>query len=753
MKRKIFLIVIAAIIVLAVISWLVLWGMDAYAKRPVTGKLSFNSQKLAAKDYTAGNFIISWKPDNGGTLSITHQSQPAKVLWQSIRGESFVAAAIGTATITESRGLFTIKDNISKVYCDQAIDDMNASPDSVDITGTVTSGTGSVGYKIILRQNNSNDLSMDLTFDDKNINRSFLTCTSSKDEHFFGFGEQFSCFDMKGKRLPIFCSEQGVGRGAQPITAGANLTAGAGGDWHNSYAGVPHYITSRLRSMFLENYEYSIFDMRQEDRVQVQLFSPAMKAHILSGSSPSDLIKTYTAFSGRMRPLPEWITSGAVVGMQGGTDKVRSIYQQLKQQQAPVSAFWLQDWQGQRVTSFGKQLWWNWEADKDRYPGWEQLVSGMGADGVRMMVYVNPFLVDVSEKSNARRNLFKEAEDKGYLVKNRNGGTYMIKGAAFSAGLLDLTNPQACIWIKQVIKDQVIGAGAKGWMSDFGEGLPCDAVLSSGEDAAAYHDKYPEVWARLNREAIDEAGMGDDIVFFSRSGYTRSPGYSTLFWEGDQLVSWDEYDGIKTAVCGLLSSGMSGFSFNHSDIGGYTTINSPLKNYHRSKELLLRWMELNAFSTVFRTHEGNLPDDNVQFYTDNETMAGFNRTARIYAAWDFYRRQLIREAADTGLPVVRHPFIHYPDDSAVYPIWCRQFMVGSEFMVAPVLDEGQASVTLYLPAGEWVHAWSGKKYGESARGSNITVDAPIGKPAVFYCAGSAAGEKFIQNLKQAGVLY
>jgi alpha-glucosidase (family GH31 glycosyl hydrolase) len=218
------------------------------------------------------------------------------------------------------------------------------------------------------------------------------------------------------------------------------------------------------------------------------------------------------------------------------------------------------------------------------------------------------------------------------------------------------------------------------------------------------------------------------------------------------MVSWDRNDGIKSAVTGLLSSGLSGFSFNHSDIGGYTTINNPIMNYHRSKELLLRWMELSAFTSVYRTHEGNLPDANVQFYTDEDTLNQFSRFASVYAAWEPYRRQLVQEAAANGLPVVRHPFIHYPTDPEVYSINYQQFMVGSELMVAPVLDQGQAKVHLYLPAGEWVHVWSGQRYGNADKGAYIDVAAPISQPAVFYRAGSAAGEKFVSGLKAAGVL-
>src|SRR5918995_2458513 len=107
--------------------------------------------------------------------------------------------------------------------------------------------------------------------------------------------------------------------------------------------------------------------------------------------------------------------------------------------------------------------------------------------------------------------------------------------------------------MESVIREELLANGASGWMADFGEGLPYDAVLSSGADPKTYHDRYAEEWARVNREAIREAGREDDIVFFSRSGYIQSPRYSTLFWGGGQLVDWGEPDGIKSAVTGLLT--------------------------------------------------------------------------------------------------------------------------------------------------------------------------------------------------------
>jgi sulfoquinovosidase len=204
-------------------------------------------------------------------------------------------------------------------------------------------------------------------------------------------------------------------------------------------------------------------------------------------------------------------------------------------------------------------------------------------------------------------------------------------------------------------------------------------------------------------------------------------------------------------VTGMLTSGLSGYSLTHSDIGGYTTLDHPLIRYHRSKELLMRWTELAAFTAVFRTHEGNRPEDNHQIYSDGETLRHFSRLARVYEAWQPYRAQLVEEAAETGLPVVRHPFIHYPDDPEVQGLE-YQFMVGSELMVAPVLDPGKQEVALYLPVGEWVHVWSGRTYGSRSEGVYETVGAPIGEPAVFYKKGSAAGAQFREDLENKGLL-
>lgn len=89
--------------------------------------------------------------------------------------------------------------------------------------------------------------------------------------------------------------------------------------------------------------------------------------------------------------------------------------------------------------------------------------------------------MQMDEKKNVRRHLFEEAKKLDILVKDKNGGPYMVPNTAFDVGMLDFTHPKAEKWFKQILQEMVED-GVRGWMADFGEGLPIDACLYSGFD-------------------------------------------------------------------------------------------------------------------------------------------------------------------------------------------------------------------------------------------------------------------------------
>ena len=156
-----------------------------------------------------------------------------------------------------------------------------------------------------------------------------------------------------------------------------------------------------------------------------------------------------------------------------------------------------------------------------------------------------------------------------------------------------------------------------------------------------------------------------------RAGFSGVQAHCPLLWAGDQSVDFTRHDGIGTVITAALSAGLVGNAYSHSDCGGYTSL---LGNV-RTAELMQRWCELAAFAPVMRSHEGNRPDDNLQYDSTPELLACFARWSRVHAALAPYVRHLCDEAADCGLPAQRPLFLHYPDDPALWtragpvPLW------------------------------------------------------------------------------------
>ena len=552
---------------------------------------------------------------------------------------------------------------------------------------------------------------------DGSINRLWLRLKAEADEHVIGGGEQFSALDLRGKTYPIWTREQGVGRNKlTEITRLADASDGSGGDYHTTFFPQPTFLSSRMYFAHLENYEYAELDFREKDYHELALWTPALRLVLGEGKSYADLLEQLTAFLGRQPMLPDWAMRGLWLGVQGGTARAREMEARCKAGGMDVSAVWIQDWEGKRVTSFGKRLQWDWRWNKELYPELDKVIS---ADDTAWMGYINPYLVEGGV-------LFCEAQEKGYFVKNADGADYLFDFGEYDCGVVDLSKPAAFAWYKNVIKENLIGLGFKGWMADFGEYLPADAVCHGGS-GMALHNAWPMLWARCNREAVEEAGKLGEIVFFMRAGAAGSQKYATLIWGGDQCVDWSEDDGLPSAITAALTAGMSGYGLHCSDIGGYTT----LFHLKRDAELLLRWTEFAAFTPVMRSHEGNRPDSNVQLYDTPELITAAARLTRIHDALLPYLKACVRENAERGLPVMRPLFLAAPDEARAYARENYSYLLGDELLVAPVVEPDADSRRCWLPEGEWIHLWT----GERCSAGEHTVSAPLGRPPVFYRAG------------------
>jgi alpha-glucosidase (family GH31 glycosyl hydrolase) len=345
-----------------------------------------------------------------------------------------------------------------------------------------------------------------------------------------------------------------------------------------------------------------------------------------------------------------------VVGLEGGTDSVTAIVELMQSYDIPLAGIWLQDWVGLRHSYDGDRLIWNWEVNPEWYPNWNAMVKSWHDRGTRVLTYLNPFFSDPTNYTNtSRHNFVQDGLHNHYFIYNSiTSEPYLMSSLSIEFYMLDLTNPAAVLWMKQIIRNYTISeAMSSGWMADFGEYLPFDAKLFSGVSAAEYHNVYPQDWARLNIEILQEMNLTTEILYFMRSAWIQSPRYNSIFWEGDQLVSWDEFDGMKSVILGALASGLCGHTISHSDIGGYN-VNYDY-GYVRDEEILSRWTELSTFgSGLLRTHIGSSTDSkNFQVYESDSSLLHFKKFTKIYSELSQYRNTLIQEAVTKGLPLIR----------------------------------------------------------------------------------------------------
>ena len=561
-----------------------------------------------------------------------------------------------------------------------------------------------------------------VSFDDSGsnggYNRFWLQFENPLGEQIYGCGETYSKFDLKGEVVRIFVAEhQNANRIGRKLIRqtifGKAAAKPAAFSKYESYYAQPTYVSSKKYFMHADTDQYAEFNFFTPGLTELY-FQGLPTLYFYEGKNFPKISEKLSSMLGRQRELPDWVYDGAILAVQQGPDVINEKIQKAQGAGARVCGIWSQDWCGCRRTGFGYQVMWNWEQDRELYPELEAHIKKWKEQGIRFRGYINPFMA-------LEKDLYKEASAKGYCVKDKDGKDYLVTITTFPAAMIDFTNPEAYEWYKGVIKKNMIGIGMGGWMADFGEYLPMDCVLYNGESPELWHNRWPAIWAKLNREAVEECGVQDDVFFFTRAGHTGTIKESAMMWTGDQHVDWSEDDGMPSVIPATLSLAMSGYGLTHSDIGGYTTF----QKMRRSKELLMRWEEMNAFSPLMRSHEGNQPVNNVQFADDAELLAQLARTTKMHAALKPYLKKCVAENAERGIPVMRPVFYHYDEPEAYKE--STEYLLGRDILVAPVLKEGAVSRTVYLPKDNWVNIFTGQQY----YGGTVEVKAPIGQPPVF----------------------
>lgn len=555
-------------------------------------------------------------------------------------------------------------------------------------------------------------------------NRLSVAFRCAPGEHFLGLGGQSWDVDHRGQTVPIWVQEDGISKESDDRRPDLWPLMGTR---HSTHTPMPIYLSSRGYVLLLETPYRSIFSLcsEAEDVIRVEAWEGAVRLRVFYGPTPAEAIRRLTGYLGRPA-LPPAFAFAPWIDAIFGEDNVRRVAERLRAEGIPVSLVWTEDWRGGTADTFGYTLDEDWRLDRDLYPHFEQLAVDLHHLGYKLLVYNNTFLEEDVD-------VWPEASSQGYTIHDAQGDPYhFIDGKFRQSSLADLSNPAAWAWVQSVYREG-LEAGADGYMADFAEWLPVDAVLASGEDAEGAHNLYPVEFQRLNRELFDEMSAADGVerLFFVRSAYLGSQPLVSVVWGGDQQTDFSLGDGLPSVIPIGIGLGVTGFPYYGHDIAGYMSqLTDP-----SDKELWFRWASLGALSPVMRTHHGKSAQDDWSWESDAETTDHFRRWATLHQRLFPYLYALARDAAETGIPMMRPFALHAPGWEPGWQL-TDEFLLGDRIAVAPVLERDARSRLVELPEGAWYPLLGGAPLQMPGGGGQAQVDAPLTECPAFVPGGA-----------------
>lgn len=485
-------------------------------------------------------------------------------------------------------------------------------------------------------------------------------------ETIYGLGERFGAFVKNGQSIDIWNEDGGTTS-------------------EQAYKNVPFYLSSEGYGVLVENPGGVSFEVASEmtTRVQFSVEGQRLSYLVIDGPTPKDVLRRYTALTGRAPLLPEWsyglwLTTSFTTDYDEAT--VMSFVDGMAERNIPLSVFhfdcfWMRGFQ-----------WSDFVWDPDTFADPEGLIACLHERGLKVCVWINPYIAQKSP-------LFDEGMEHRYLVHKANGDVWQTDLWQAGMALVDFTNPEACRWYSAHLQ-ALLDMGVDCFKTDFGERIPVrDIAWHDGSDPEKMHNYYTHLYNEMVfRLLVEHRGEGE-AVLFARSA-TAGGQQFPVHWGGDNDSSLPS---MGETLRGGLSLTSSGFAYWSHDIGGFEGEPDPV--------VFKRWLAFGLLSSHSRLHGSS--SFRVPWVFDEETVEVARRFTKIKQQLVPYLMRCAQHAHETGTPVMRSMFVEFPQDRA-----CRyldtQYMLGGDIVVAPVFDP-IGEVHFYLPAGEWTNAFTGQR--------------------------------------------
>ncbi|MFR8427820.1 MAG: TIM-barrel domain-containing protein [Roseburia inulinivorans] len=428
-----------------------------------------------------------------------------------------------------------------------------------------------------------------------------------------------------------------------------------------------------------------------------------------------DIVGGYTYLTGRT-PLPQLWTLGYHQSRWGydSADCIKKVAGKYRELDIPCDTmhFDIDYMDGYRVFT------WN---EKD-YGDPAETIQELADEGFKAVCIIDPGV-----KLDPGYEKYDEGIAGDYFAKTPEGEVYVNAVWLGDSVYPDFGQPKVRKWWAENQKF-LTDIGVAGVWNDMNEPasfhgeLPSDVVFTDEDQKsthAAMHNVYGHLMSKATYEGLKEQ-TGKRPFVITRACYAGSQKYTTV-WTGDNQSLWSH---LQMAVPQLCNLGLSGLAFAGTDVGGFGA--------DCTAELLCRWVQVGAFSPLFRNHSSNGSIYQEPWQFGEKTVNIYRKFVELRYRLLPYLYDLFAECEKTGLPIMRPLVLHYEKDENTWNL-NDEFLVGEHLLVAPVLEQGQTKKMVYLPEGIWYDFNTGKRYEGK---QYYLVDAPLDTCPMFAKAGS-----------------
>lgn len=527
----------------------------------------------------------------------------------------------------------------------------------------------------------------------------------------YGFGEKFDSVDQKGKLVRACVREKCFQQGEY------------------AYCSMPFFMTPDGFGIYVDTYVEVDFDFRKEGEIGIS-YPVGSKGEIadiwLLEGSMKEILFQFRSLTGFPRVFPKWALGAWMSSNRWSTqDELEEQRALTKKHGFPHNVMVVEPWSDLTTHALFKGSTAKVREDM-KYPlseisfsqPWsdpKQLIDRLHADGLHLLLWIVPIYAQqgcMESEYNVQLclNEGERVKARKECVLNADGTPYYIPHTWCVGSMVpDFTSESAREhWFNRFhyLKE----LGIDGFKTDGGEFIHDKTVkFSDGTTGLEGQNRYCEDYTAAFAQFMQEQG-----IVFSRAGGQRSPAFAVL-WAGDQESTWQEFRSILKAG---LSAGLSGFSLWGFDIAGFS-------GYLPSKELYSRAMQTAAFVPVMQWHSDPVSNGRCDFtgaWTNNDrspwNIAAFHKDERLlntvrkqfYLHYNLlpYFYNLMLESSRTGVPVLRHLALEFPEDERAQGVE-DEFLLGASLLVAPVTEDYISKRNVYLPAGSWYELYSGEK--------------------------------------------